>query len=453
MRASVPEFKKLQDRRAKLIQEARALSQKAAAEDRDFTSEEEASYAAVNRKINAVNRELDAELALLDAERRREVESVIGQEDGSNLDDSPARRARRPRIGATYAQLFGPPKGGMEGFKSAEEFFRVIDSGMYDPRLRAAQFEGVPSGGGFAVPEPIVMQLLDESMPNEIVRPRAQIEPMTSDTKRIAGFDTLDHSTGSLYGGFTSSWTAEGASPSVKSAKLKMLELHCYKHFLLTQASNELLADGGAFEGDFAEAMVKAVGFFWDRAFLFGTGAGQPLGALSPANPALIVVAKETGQAANTVLAANIYNMFARLPGALVPDAVWLINSDCLPQLLGLTVIVKNVAGTENVGGGAIPLVTAGPNRQLSMLNVPILLTEHAAALSSQSDISLCAFSSYVIGLRAGMSVEKSRDAGFLSDTSYFRSVSRVDGTSKWSGVLKPLKGATQSPFITLGAR
>ena len=54
---------------------------------------------------------------------------------------------------------------------------------------------------------------------------------------------------------------------------------------------------------------------------------------------------------------------------------------------------------------------------------------------------------------RAGMSVEKSRDAGFLSDTSYFRSVSRVDGTSKWSGVLKPLKGATQSPVITLGAR
>src|SRR5437764_413369 len=145
MRASVPEFKKLQDRRAKLIQEARALSQKAAAEDRDFTSEEEASYAAVNRKINAVNRELDAELQLMDAERRRTVEGVIGREDGGNLGDVDALDRAPLKIGAKYSELFPEAKGAMDNWRSREEFFKVALSGLYDPRLKATQFSEPPS--------------------------------------------------------------------------------------------------------------------------------------------------------------------------------------------------------------------------------------------------------------------------------------------------------------------
>src|SRR5439155_12909403 len=93
-------------------------------------------------------------------------------------------------------------------------------------------------------------------------------------------------------------------------------------------------------------------GWHLDYAFLNGTGAGQPKGVLNDA--ALITVTKEAGQATGTILYENVVKMFARLHPALVQDAVWIANPTTIPQLLLMTVKVKNVAGTENVGGSAI---------------------------------------------------------------------------------------------------
>ena len=63
-----------------------------------------------------------------------------------------------------------------------------------------------------------------------------------------------------------------------------------------------------------------------------GTGAGQPLGLLNA--DATISVAKETGQAAATVLSENIFGMWARLHAPRRQNAVWLINQEIEPQLM-----------------------------------------------------------------------------------------------------------------------
>jgi HK97 family phage major capsid protein len=49
--------------------------------------------------------------------------------------------------------------------------------------------ETVPSGGGFAVPEEFAAWLLDSSLESEIVRPRATVWPMKSDTIKVPGWD------------------------------------------------------------------------------------------------------------------------------------------------------------------------------------------------------------------------------------------------------------------------
>ena len=93
-------------------------------------------------------------------------------------------------------------------------------------------------------------------------------------------------------------------------------------------------------------------------AILNGLGTGQPLGLLKA--PCLVTVTKETSQAASTVLAENVLKMFSRMPARNRAKAVWIINQDVEPLLPLMVVAVKNVAGTENVGGGPIYLTPGG---------------------------------------------------------------------------------------------
>ena len=68
-------------------------------------------------------------------------------------------------------------------------------------------------------------------------------------------------------------------------------------------------------------------------------------------DPALITVDAEAGQASSTILYTNIAKMFARLHPACLSNSCWVVNSTAIPQLLLMQNVVKNVAGTENVGG------------------------------------------------------------------------------------------------------
>ena len=79
-----------------------------------------------------------------------------------------------------------------------------------------------------------------------------------------------------------------------------------------------LIADGLNFEENLRDVLQKGIAWYLDLDLLNGNGAGKPLGVL--ADPALVTVSKETGQAASTVLYGNLTNMFARLHPASVSD-------------------------------------------------------------------------------------------------------------------------------------
>ena len=61
---------------------------------------------------------------------------------------------------------------------------------------------------------------LDASMENEIVRPRADVQPMKSDQRKVAAFDGSDNSTGAPYG-LSAEWTAENDTSSDQTANVR----------------------------------------------------------------------------------------------------------------------------------------------------------------------------------------------------------------------------------------
>src|SRR5260221_13448724 len=168
----------------------------------------------------------------------------------------------------------------MGAFASPEGYYAAVASGRHDPRLKMMSLAGenVPSDGGFFVPTQVLARVLDLSLENEIVRPRADIQPMTGRTAVAPGFDDTDHSK-NLCGGISGGWLGEGVAGTVQQPLVRLMQLVARKMMLLAQVSNELLADT-PYVDQLEPALAKAVGFFLDQAFLNGTGSTQPLGVL-----------------------------------------------------------------------------------------------------------------------------------------------------------------------------
>jgi len=378
------------------------------------------------------------DLSCFQAEERKRAGAKSGQS-GQPLAISTSTQRR------LFAEMFPGEQLDSAGFDSPAEFFRLIGGGhTHDHRLQSlAMGEFSDPAGGFAIPTEYAAGILDASLESEIVRPRARIQPMVSSEINVPRWDGSDHSAGLLFGGMRARWTAEADTPGESTGKLQQMSLHAKNLFLYLKASNQLLADAPQFDANLESAIAGSVGFQLDDAFLNGTGVGMPLGALK--DPASIVVNKESGQAADTVVYENLTKMFARMWPSGRTRAIWIANSTLIPSLLTLTIAV----GT---GGSHIPVMTES-NGQLYISTRPGLFTEKVPAAGDQGDVSFIDFTQYVVGLRADMRLDRSVHVGFATDETAFRAIVRADGRGSWKEPLTPLRGQTVSWCVTLESR
>lgn len=403
------------------------------------------------RLLDAATRE---ERGLTDQERRKsdtlfgELAVVQRELRAIEAEQAPVESVR-PRGGARFADLFGQERArDWGGFESAEDYLKTVHAGLADQRLTptiyAVNTGVIPTEGGFSVPSGIFSSWLDHSLETEIVRPLADVRPMTAPAMKAPAWGGDTH-TSTLYGGFSGGWYDENSTITTETPTLRLIELRARKLAILAAASNELIADGIGFEEQLGQAITRAMGWYLDSAFLAGAGAPGPLGVLNA--PATITVAKESGQVASTIVYANVAKMFARLtPGSHTnPSTAWVCNSAAIPQLLQLSMPV----GT---GGSHIPVMNERDG-QFRMLGIPVKFTEKVPTLGTIGDIMLCDFSQYLIGVRAEFSLQKSAHAGFADDITYYRGTLRVDGQPKPAAATTPYAGDTLSPFVKLATR
>ena len=352
---------------------------------------------------------------------------------------------KSPRDKKDYRSLFGSAGDYQWKAKSdSDNFFAAVLSGRHDPRLiRSGMSESVPSDGGFWVPSETAKQIHAVSLENELVMPRCFVQPMISNEITIPAMEIGDHGS-SLYGGFTASYTAEAGTINVANPKARGMLLSTKKLTGLIRMSNELAADMPGGEGQIINLCGKGLGWYRDKAFLKGSGAGEPLGILN-AN-CLIEVAPESGQTEPTIMYENLTKMMSRMYAGSFQNSVWICHQTTIPQLLQLSLSV----GT---GGAHIPVMSES-NGQFTMLTRPCIFTEKTETLGSKGDILLVDFSAYCVGLRQGMRFDTSIHVGFQTDELYARLIERHDGQPLWSEALTLEDGTTTvSPFVCLGAR
>lgn len=308
--------------------------------------------------------------------------------------------------------------------------------------------EKVPSDGGFLVPEEFRAEIMTTALESAIVRPRAMVIPMGTNT---LSFPTVDATSNvsTVFGGIVVYRTEEGADFVESQAKFARIKLDITKQTALAYVTNETIKDtGGALMAWLGQNLPMAMAWFEDLDFINGTGAGEPLGVLNPANPALTVVSKRTSQASTTILWENAIDMYSRVLPQSIGSAVWLASPDTFTELATMALNV----GT---GGSAVWLIDAHGQPVLTLLGRPVEMTEKTpGVLGAQSDLSLVDFSKYMIGDRESLSIETSAHVKFTSDQTTIRAIQRNDGRPAVLSAITPQNnGPTLSPFVTLGAR
>jgi HK97 family phage major capsid protein len=308
--------------------------------------------------------------------------------------------------------------------------------------FRASMIEGVPSSGGFSVPEPLSATWLDDSIETEIIRSRATVWPMESPSRRVPGWDAADQTGGVLFGGFGMEFLGEEKEGTKQTGKLRAIELTAKKAAIFVDISNELREDGQGFEAQLDRAMRTSIGYGMDEYFINGVGGGQPLGLRS--DPAKITITAESGQHL-TVVWENLCKMFARMYPAGRQRAVWLANDTLVPSLLSLSVAI-------GLSGSYVPAMTRGTNG-FELLGRPILFTSHLPVLGSADDLMFADLTQYCIGIRRGLQLERSNIPGWTKDLMSYRALLRFDAQGMWNAPITPKNGNSLSWCVSLGVR
>jgi HK97 family phage major capsid protein len=185
-----------------------------------------------------------------------------------------------------------------------------------------------------------------------------------------------------------------------------------------------------------------------EDAIVNGTGAGMPLGFLN--SGAVITVSKETSQPATTLVCRKRDEDVGPHAGRSRKNAVWLVNQDVEPQLFQFVIKVKNVAGTENVGGIAAPVVTYVPpgtagNEYGLLMGRPVIPVEYAATLGTPGDIMLVDLDQYLGIDKGAMTGASSIHVRFIYDETAFRFVYRFNGQPILASPMTPTRAPTRS--------
>jgi HK97 family phage major capsid protein len=453
----------LRQRKCDLVKQGRAILALADKEKRELTDAEESAHYKTLRALEQVEQDLIAEESRLAGERVAPAfvddnMAFAAAAYGDRIPDNPlaTRRKTIGRIGIkSWAELFGQPPRGNGGFKSFEHYLHAVrvSGEIFDPRLQQSHTEDLPSQAGWLVPEEFAAFVLQYALENAIVMPRAQVWPMTSETLKVPGVKDDDHSAGVLFGGVTAIWYDELQQFDEQNVKTRMIQLSAHKLGMLANASSELTEDGPTFESVLTSSLQAAAQFFLDEAFFFGNGAGKPSGMLNAANPSLVVVAKDAGTPNYWINLEDVLHMFAAMSPACRMRAEWCFSDSLIPALFKMQNVVKNVAGTENVGGSATPIFVPNDSGGGTLLGRPVTFTEKFKPAGSVGDAAFICFDQYAVGLRREMQLRRSIDAGFTNDSIWWRLTTRVDGQSTWSKTLTEVNGNQVSPFVTLAAR
>lgn len=276
-------IRKLMEKRAAAMAQARALLDKADGENRGLTAEEQNTYD-----------QFDAEIDTLEADIKRE-QRLYEREQAAQRSQNGERNPARNNQPGTGEERGGDPTDTRE---YRDGLIRYMAAGTVDPCMMRDNYgvhemrdiggvnlsDASGAAGGILAPAVLEKKLLEAITENTVMRKLSTVRTSASDVD-IPYVSTH----------VTANFTAEGDKFTESNPKFDKLSFKAYKAAALTKVTFEAMQDlfidvASWISDEYADAFAELE----EGKFIAGTGSGQPTGILAA-----------TGGAANGVTAAS----------------------------------------------------------------------------------------------------------------------------------------------------
>lgn len=387
-------------------------------------------------EINALNEEFEG--LKMNIEAKEKVAAITASASVSARKAAP-EAAQRIEVSASRTEKQG-------GFKNFGEFLTSVkkaSNGEVDKRFFNTMSTGVDAEGGFLVPDEFMTDVTKRLESDESLLARCRQFIVSSNNLTLPKDESQPWN-----GGVQASWLNENAQYTATTPNtLSEVDFKLKKIGALIHITDELVSDAVALESYIRGMAPGSIMHKINEAIIDGDGLGKPSGILGSSFK--VQVAKEAGQAADTIVARNVIKMYSRMLPASRGQAVWLINAGCEDQLR--TMVDDN--------GNFIYLAPGSQANQSPyglLLGRPVIaMLGSLPALGDEGDIIFADFNYYYAILKSnGMRQAVSSHLKFDYDVQSFKFTMRLDGKVPFSTPVTTQYGAhTMSAFVTLADR
>lgn len=336
MRAQINE---LRQERAGIWEQAKALNEKALAEKRDFTAEEQASYDKMMADMDSKMKQVDRLEAALKTDEEMKASN------GSQFRQPPATGAAgkaNPRASDEYRANF-------------ERFLVNGASSLSSDVVRAMAADPDAEGGFLVTPEQFATELLKEVDNMVFIRQFATPNPLTQ--AKSLGVVTLDTDVDDA------DWTTELRTGNETDLTLGKRELRPHPLAKRTKVSNTLLrlTAGGA-ESLVRSRLAYKLGITQEKAYMYGNGNQKPLGIFVASDDGIPASRDVVGANTQTAIKADtLIDALYSLKGPYQANARWGFHRDVVKEIRKL----KNGDGVylwaPGIAGGQPDTILAKP--------------------------------------------------------------------------------------------
>lgn len=369
----------LQTKRAKIWQQAKDFLDEKHQESDVLSAEDNATYEKMEADVVSLGKEIDR------LTKQMEIDNQLKMPTSQPLTTNPA--TDKQNIITNYSQDFWNLMRGQAPVTNALK-------------------EGTDPDGGYLVPDEFEKQLIQKLHEANILRSISNVIQTNSGEHKIPVVATEG----------TASWMEEEAAYTESNTQFSQVSLGAHKLGTLIKVSEELLNDS-AFDlmGYLSEEFGRRLGDAEEKAFLTGTGSGQPTGMLNDTTGATL---GSTAKSSTDINFDDLIDLFYSLRAPYRKNAVFIMNDDT----------VKAVRKLKDKNDQYIwqPSVQAGQPDHI--LNCPVLTSQYMPTLAaSNKPVLFGDFNYYWIADRQGRTFKRLNELYAVTGQVGFLGSQRVD--------------------------
>ena len=328
---------------------------------------------------------------------------------------SPESRYEKDKMGYAFGMM-----AKMIGHNDKKAHQWLVENGYYTK----GQNEAADADGGYLVPQILANEIIFLRDKFGVMRQNARVMGMSSDNLNVPKNSAST----------TAYWPAENTNITASQITFTNVQVLAKKLAILTQVSSELqedsLADiGAALAEDMAYVMAyneDLATFLGDGTSTYGgiTGVVNQIAAVNGgANAGWIYTGADVTGDWNDVTLADLRKLTAAIPEyADTADAKFYMNRAFYQQ------VVCNLLDALT-GNGFFDL-TAAPGPNPTLFGYPVVYTQVLSKdPTPAADTALCLFGNLktgsIMGSRRDLRIQVSDQAGFISDSIYYRATER----------------------------